>query len=147
MKRFSFRLEKVLDYRKNVEKIAQRKLFNARNEYISRERIIEQLKKKRMEISRECGEEKVKGIDVPMYHIYGIYVMKLDQDLEIADIDLKKAEEKVNSRVEILKEESKRRKIMETLREVELNAYIDFVGKEEQKTLDELAIMRRGPRT
>jgi flagellar FliJ protein len=147
MKGFSFRLEKVLNYRKNLEKIAQRDLFNARNEYISKEKTIDLLKEKRTEIARECGRSKANGIDVPMYHAYGIYVIRLDRDLEAAYIDLEKAGEEVNSRVEILREKSKGKTIMETLREAALNTYIDSVEKEEQKILDELAIMGRVQRT
>lgn len=143
MKGFSFRLEKVLNYRKSQERKAQMALFHARNEAIAARERIEGLREERIQVVRECGNWKSSGMEASVYHAYGAYVMKLDRDLETAAGDLMQAEETVELRIQTLKERSKARKIMETLKETQLRSYLDDLERAEQKTLDEWAVMGR----
>lgn len=147
MKRYVFRLESVLNYRKNMEKRAQRELFNAQNAYMLKAKTIEQLKDKRETTAFECGKARSKGIDVSMCHVYETYMKRLDHDLVNADTDLKDAEEAVMESISVLKDASIKKKMMETLKTSKSNVYMDFMEKEEQKILDELVLMRRGQKS
>jgi len=143
MKRFSFRLDSILNYRNYLEKRAQRDLFNARHEHIETEKEIERLGNKRMETARECSDEGLRGMDVPLYQVYRSFLLKLNYDLERAHMGLKKAEEKIKEKKAVLKEKSIKKKTLEVLKDLQLKKYMQRLEKEEQKVMDELAIMRR----
>lgn len=143
MTRFSFKLDRILNYRKYLEKKAQRDLFHARNEYRSRERAIKRYARKRMEIARVCSDEGLKGIDVPQYQIYRSFLQRLNHDLEEAHMNLKKEAQKVAAQEVVLRKASIKKKSLESLKDVQLDKHIRGLEREEQKVMDELVITRR----
>ncbi len=147
MKPFKFRLDKILDYRKHLTKVAQIDLFNAKNEYIRREKKVKRLSEKRKEIAKSCMDEGVKGIDVPRYKIYLAYLYKIEHDLKSAHTLLKQEKENVISKKAILTNESIKKKSLETLKDLKHNKYIELSEREEQKVLDEIVITGRGQRS
>ena len=142
MKRFSFRLEKVLRYRKYLETKAQIKLVDAINEYHKKENSIKMIVAKRKELADECGGEKEKGMDVARYRLYYHFFRKLNDEQEAGGLALKKTEEKVQTHRMLLTKESIKKKTLETLKEVQHGRYQEISGKEEQKMMDETAIIR-----
>ncbi len=142
MKQFSFRLEKVLRYRKYLESNAQIKLMDAINEYHKKENSIRMIVAKRKELADECGGEKEKGMDVARYRLYHRYFRKLNDEQEAGGLALKKTEEKVQTHRVLLKKESIKKKTLETLKEVQHGRYQEISGKEEQKMMDQTAIIR-----
>ena len=142
MKRFSFRLEKVLRYRKYLESKAQIKLMDAINEYHKKENFIRMIIAKRIELADECGGEKKKGMDVARYRLYYHYFRKLNDEQEAGGLALRKTEEKVQTHRMLLTKESIKKKTLETLKEVQQGRYQEISGKEEQKMMDETAIIR-----
>jgi flagellar FliJ protein len=147
MKPFKFRLDKILDYRKHLTKVAQIDLFNAKNECIRREKKVKRLSEKRKEIAKSCMDEGVKGIDVPRYKIYLAYLYKIEHDLKSAHTLLKQEKENVISKKAILTNESIKKKSLETLKDLKHNKYIELSEREEQKVLDEIVITGRGQRS
>jgi flagellar FliJ protein len=147
MKLFKFRLDKILDYRKHLTKVAQIDLFNAKNECIRREKKVKRLSEKRKEIAKSCMDEGVKGIDVPRYKIYLAYLYKIEHDLKSAHTLLKQEKENVISKKAILTNESIKKKSLETLKDLKHNKYIELSEREEQKVLDEIVITGRGQRS
>ena len=145
MNSFNFRLDRVLSYRKYLEKKAQQDLFCARNEYIKKGKEIKKLAKQRKEIANKCGHEEFRGIYVPMYRIYQAFIRNIEYDLEKAHISLKKREERVMEQEEVLKKESIKKKTLETLKDLQHKKYIETSAREEQKVLDEIVITRGGP--
>ncbi len=143
MKKFSFRLDRLLNYRIYLEKQAQKNLFNARNEALRRGKALERLVQGRIETERECREEKAKGMDVPWYRIYQSFLQKSDHDVEMAHIRLQKGEARVRAKVAILEKKSVRKKTLEVLKDMQYQKYRHQLGKEEQKAMDELAVMGR----
>jgi len=141
VKRFSFRLEKVLRYRKYLETKAQIKLMDAINEYHEKETSIKLLVARRMELADECSGEKKKGMDVARYRLYYHYFHKLNDEQEAGGIALKKTEEKVQTQRMLLTKESIKKKTLETLKDVQHGRYQEISGKEEQKMMDETAII------
>lgn len=146
MKPFTFRLDKILGYRKHLSKIAQIDLFNARNECIRREKEVKRLSEKRKEIAKSCSDEGVKGIDVPKYKIYQAYLYKIMHDLEFAHTRLKQEKENVITKKAVLANESIKKKTLETLKDLQHNKHIDLSEREDQKILDEIVITGRGRR-
>jgi len=143
MKPFSFKLDSILNYRNYLEKKARRNLANAINEYIGWEKEIDRLSKKRIEIARKCSDEGFRGMDVPKYHLYRSFLQKVNDDLGRANMSLEKTEEKIKKKKAVLKGESIKKKTLETLKDLQLKKYMHRLETEEQKTIDELVIMRR----
>ena len=146
MKPFSFRLDSLLNYRNYLEKRAQRNLVNAINEYIGLEREIERLSKKRVEVAEKCSKESVKGMDIPKYDVYRFFIQKVTDDLAKISMSLEKAEEKIKEKKAALKGESIKKKALETLKDLRRKKYMFRLKSEEQKTLDELVITKKGRR-
>jgi len=144
MKPFSFKLDSVLNYRNYLEKTAQSDLFNARNEYERKEKEIERLTGKRMEMAKECSNEGIQGIDVSLYRIYRTFLKKLDLDLERAHMELKIQEKKVKDKEAALKEKSIKKKTLESLKDLQLQKHMRELEREEQKVMDELAVLNGG---
>lgn len=144
MKPYTFRLEKVLDYRKYLRKRAQIDVFNARNECLKREKEVLGLVEKRIEISEKCSEEGTKGMCVPVYQLYQTFLQKIDDDLEKAHIRLNDGKEKVTAKETLLKQASIKKKTLETLRDLQRKKYMESLGKEEQKLLDEIVLIGKG---
>ena len=147
MKPFTFRLDKILDYRKYLTKVAQIDLFNSRTECIRREKKVKKLSEKRKEIAKSCIDEGVKGIDVPRYKIYLAYLSKIEHDLESAHTLLKQEKENVITKEAILTNESIKKKTLETLKDLKHNKYIELSQREDQKILDEMVITGKRQRT
>jgi flagellar export protein FliJ len=146
MKPFTFRLDKILDYRKYLCKMAQIDLFNARNECIRKEKEVKRLSEKKIEIAKSCIDEGVKGIDVPRYKIYLAYLNKIEHDLESAHTFLKQEKENVITKEAVLTNESIKKKSLETLKDLKHHKYIELSEREDQKVLDEIVITGRGRR-
>lgn len=146
MKPFSFRLDKILDYRKYKSKRAQIALVNAQRVCLIKERKVDRLTEKRMKIEKTCSEKGSEGIDVPVYQIYRTYLKKIDADLEKAHDGLKDARENVMAKKIILKQESIKKKTLETLKDLQYHKYKESSAREDQKILDEIVITQRGPK-
>ena len=144
MKSYSFRLNKILDYRKYLRKRAQIDVFNARIECQKREKELLSLVDQRAEISEECSEEETKGMSVPVYQIFQSFMKKIDYDLKGAHIRLNEGKEKVMVKEAILKQASIKKKTLETLKDLQHKKYMETLGREEQKILDEIVITGKG---
>jgi len=140
MKPYSFRLDKILDYKKYLRKKAQIDVFNARNECQKREKEVLRLVEKKEGISEECGEKEARGMRVPEYKIFKTFLNKIDCDLEDAHIRLDEGKEKVAAEEAILKQASIKKKTLETLKDLQYKKYMETLGREEQKILDEIVI-------
>jgi flagellar FliJ protein len=144
MKPYTFRLNKILDYRKYLRKRAQIDVFNARNECQKREKEVIKLVEKRSKISEECSEEEVKGMFVPVYNLFTAFMQKIDDDLKEAHLRLSAGKDKVMMKEAILKQASIKKKTLETLKDLQYKKYMETLGREEQKVLDEIVITGKG---
>jgi flagellar FliJ protein len=144
VKPYSFRLNKILDYRKYLRKRAQIDVFNARNECQKMEKEVLRLIEQKAEISEERSEEEVKGMSVPVYQIFQAFLQKIDYDLKAAHLRLDEGKEKVLVKEAILKQASIKKKTLETLKDSQHKKYMEALGREEQKILDEIVITGKG---
>jgi len=143
MKRFTFRLDKVLDYRGYLVKKAQVALSSSRNEVKRRENKAQRLSRERVDVARECMQEGVKGLDVARYRIYQYYLHGLNGDIEKANISLKEGQQEVATKKAALINESVKKKALETLKDSQHRKFKEISEKAEQKALDEIAIIER----
>lgn len=144
MKPYSFRLNKILDYRRYLRKRAQINVFNARKECQRRKKKVLKLIEQKEEISKERSEEETKGMSVSVYQLFQAFLKKIDGDLEEANLRLKEGKENVMIKEAILKQASINKKTLETLNDLQFKKYMETLGREEQKILDEIAITGKG---
>ena len=144
MKPFSFRLDKILNYRTYLRKKAQIELFNARNECLKREKEVMSLVEKKTEISKQCSERESKGMSVPDYNTYQAYLKRIRKDIEKAYIKLNQEKEEVIAKEIVLKQASINKKTLEVLKQLKHNKYMESLVREEQKILDEIVITGKG---
>lgn len=144
MKQFSFRFDSILKHRNYIEKNAQMALRDIRNEYMGRKIKVKRLATKRIESIIKCRDEAMKGLNVSMYKIHQAFLLKLDHDLERADMELQEGGKKVKAQEEILKGESIKKKALETLKDLQFKGYMEELGQEEQKFMDEMVMIRKG---
>jgi flagellar FliJ protein len=143
MEKFSFRLDRLLKYRKYLEKQAQKHLFHARYEALKREEVLRRLMEKRLETERNYRKKTSEGMEVSWYRIYQTFFQKSDHDLETARIRLQKGNETVRVKRTDLEKKSVKKKTLEVLKEMQFRRYLLQLGKEDQKVMDELAVTGR----
>ena len=143
MKRFSFRLDSILGYRRYQEKRAHRDLVNARHEQAQRDRTAKQLADKRIEAATACTEEGFAGMDVPRYHLYTSFLRNLHKDIHKTHLKLRQGEEEIHAKQSVLTKRSVEKKSLEVLRDLKVKAYNLGIEQEEQKAMDELVIQRK----
>ena len=114
MKPYSFRLNKILDYRNYLRKRAQLDVFNARNECQRLEKEVLRLMEQKSEISEARSEKEEKGMSVPAYQIFQTFLQKLDYDIKETHYKLNEKKEKVMVKEAILKQASIKKKTLET---------------------------------
>ena len=144
MKPYSFRLNKILDYRKYLRKRAQIDVFNARNECQKMEKEVLRLVEQKAEISEERSKEEEKGMSVPEYQIFQAFLQKLGHDLKEAHLRLDEEKENVMVKEAILKQASIKKKTLETLKDFQYKKYMEAMRREEQKILDEIVLTGKG---
>ncbi len=143
MKKFHFRLDPVIRYRKHLEQAAQIKLAIAEQTVISRRNKINDLKRLRKTFSNELAHEEKKGINAQTYQMYKQYIEKIDRDVTSEQQRLKKAIMSRERKREDLKTASIKKKSLEHLRGIEQSRYTEECDRLEQKTADELSVLRR----
>lgn len=144
MKKFSFRLEKVLTFRKHLETKAQIGLFEAVDERRRKEDAVKSIESVRRKFSGKCDEEKRDGMSVFRYRLYRDFLQKLNDDRKTADAELTQADLSVGRKRELLRKESMKKKALEKLKEIQGEKHRVLSDKEEQKDMDETAIISRG---
>ncbi len=147
MKPFSFRLERILKYRKYLEKKAQAGLIKVKNECAEKRESIKRVIEQRSKVADDRFDQGLKGIDVPRFQIYTSFLQKLNSDLESGHIEIRNTEQKVKAQETVVRNEMIKRKALETLKGRRFQTYLHETGQEEQVLLDELAINKRWIRT
>ncbi len=142
MKKFDFKLEPVLKYRKMVFDQVQEEFFSARKVLLEAINELENIQKEE-EDHKNTLKKKQKGyIDVSNLVIHMRYLMHLNRMKKIKLEDVKNKENELNKVRENLIKVSKDKKILEKLKE---KRFVDFTAEElkiEQKEYDESAIIK-----
>ena len=144
MKAFSFRLESVLNYRKFLEKKAMMQLMREKKLYSEVEMLISHFKSKKSEVAKQCHLAGLNGVDASHYQTYKSYLGKLNDDIDKAYIELKEKEKDIEEQEMVLKNETVKKKAVETLRNRHFEEHRSMAEKAEQKYMDEVVILQRG---
>jgi Flagellar FliJ protein. len=102
MKRFKFRLEAVLRYRKYRERNAQLALVKAKNAVVEKRNLIERLKQNRLQAILELKDHEDKGVSVDVIDLYN-YITGTDAALEEEQTQLIVLEKELRKHQELVK--------------------------------------------
>ena len=135
MEKFHFRLEKLLEIRRELEDESKIQFKNAQDEKVKVEEELQSLKEKYKEASknRKCST-------IFEYKIVNNYINFLDKRIEEEKINLKNKTIAVEEKRKELIDKQRDRKAVEKLRE---NKYLEYVKESqaiEQKNNDEFAL-------
>lgn len=139
-KPFAFKLERVLDYRRQLEDGAVAALAKAKAEHDGQQALMEGVEA-RLREHRRKGVKK--GGTRNDFWLWKQYESGLEQDLSVARELLSKLALKLQKCRQDAVERSKERKLLEKLKENESKRYHHEANLQEQKEFDELAILRR----
>jgi flagellar FliJ protein len=136
MKKFDFRLDKVLDYRQGCRKISQEELARCNNELFEIEQYIDAIAK---EQERIATNQEQREVDIAKLFLSSMYQEKLQNEL----VQQRELEKKVEAQVELAREKyiekSREVRALELLKDKKINEHKIDVKRSERKRLDEIA--------
>ncbi len=138
MKKFKFRLERVLRYRRVVrdEKLRDLMLKNAKlREKQDRLATLE-------EAVRRNSPEGDGVMLVESLYMRGLYAARLKEEIINQRLTILDSENEVQQALAVYVEASKEVKSLESLKDKRKSEYLDYVAHEDAKFLDELAVQR-----
>ncbi len=139
MKQFSFRLENILEIRRQQEKVEQKKFAKEQANYQKEVDFLKVLFERRKETYENLIKLEKQKFDKRIRMIHVDFVEKTNVDIDLQRINVEKAEVKLKKQRSLLLEAMKKRKILEKLREKKKEDYNLEMKNEEQKILDEVA--------
>ena len=143
MKKFKFSLEKVLKQRQISVDLAQKDFSDAQQLYnIENEKLQEMINVKDESLLRRSSLTQTTDDCVNQVEQINVFLAGQDLRIKNQNLRLKKVENLVESRREILRQAVSEVKILERLEEKQRQQYAADVARVEQAELDELAVMR-----
>jgi flagellar FliJ protein len=140
--KFTFRLQVLLNWKRNLEEFAQMKLAEKVQRLRKQEEEIEKLVLLRISQDEELRGKSLRGIQANEYLLYKDYAEESRKDL------LAREEEKKNT-IRVVAEErgklvtlTKERKILDRLKEKKLQTFLRQVDTKDQKEMDERAVVK-----
>jgi flagellar export protein FliJ len=142
MKKFRFRLERVLQHRVNVKREKQRDLIREQQILYEQQATLEALE---LEL-RQTGIAEGSIAHVHDIQLLGSYADRLRLRIEQQKVTIEESVVRVEEFRKIYQEAARDAEALEKLRIKKNDEYETIVAKEDEKFLDELTIMRAGVR-
>ena len=141
-----FRLEQVLKYRKEIEKMHQLELAAARQQHdMAREKLLSE--KAAMDtLEQEFSQRQMQGIDATELQLYGHFARRKSQEIQGMRESLVGLEQVVQEKRESLMAAAKDKKALEVFKEKKMHDLRMEQLLKERAFLDEIAIQGRGNR-
>ena len=136
-KQFRFPLEKVLDYKKNIEDLKAGELNHSRGKKKKEEEKLKSIEEKKQDTIIEDGSRK--NMTLNQLNISTDYLLQLNAQIEKGEERVLDADTEVENKLEHLIEASKNKKVVEKLRERKLGEHKILEKKVERKKTDEIA--------
>lgn len=142
-KRFQFRLETVLDYRRIVEEKAKKEFASAQRRVVEQRAALNDLMGE-----RETGKQALKllrreALDVVAVRLHMAYLNAVERRIRTADNQLYALLDEEGRRRDAFIESRKNVMVLEKYRDRQKAAYNYELGRDEQKFMDEVAVNNR----
>lgn len=142
MKRFSFRLQSLLDYKGYLERTAQQETAKARMDIVDCDKQIARLKQKLAVSGKQMDNKITKGICAREFKQHQDFLSAMQTGMQ-EEKNRKHHLEKIWEEKQILlKKRSIEKKSMDHLREKQAREYGQKMLKTEQKELDEISTLK-----
>jgi flagellar FliJ protein len=143
--RFPFSLQPLLDWKRNLEEVAQIRLTGKVTLLKAQEKEIERLTLKRLAYEEELRNKISQGITGGAYVLYKQFAEESRADLNIKERKKKETVQEIERDREKLIQLSKEKKVLERLKEKKQKSFSYQMEKGEQKRNDEMVITRYRP--
>jgi flagellar FliJ protein len=143
--RFPFSLQPLLDWKRNLEEVAQIRLTGKITLLKSQEKEIENLTLKRLAYEEELRNKISQGITGREYVLYKQFAEESRADLKIKEQKKRETAQEIERDREKLIQLSKEKKVLERLKEKKQKSFLYQMEKGEQKRNDEMVITRYRP--
>lgn len=139
MGKFNFKLQAVLNLKKQVEDNMKNELGKAVQELERQKKILQEIEQERDEYITDINKQSTSGISVAKLKEYGLYISLLNKKVDNQKNNIKNAQESVDIYREKLVVAMRERKMMEKFREKKYEEYFKEQLRQEQKVIDEIA--------
>jgi flagellar FliJ protein len=140
--RFPFSLQPLLDWKRNLEEVAQIRLTGKITLLKGQEKEIERLTLKRLAYEEELRNKISRGIMGREYVLYKQFAEESRADLKIKEEKKRETVQEIERDREKLIQVSKEKKVLERLKEKKQKSFLYQLEKGEQKRNDEMVITR-----
>ncbi len=142
MKKFNFRLEPLLNYRKYLERVAQQHTAKAHMDVKNCENQILNLKQVWTNNTDEVENIVENGVSAKEFKRYHDYLNSVEAGIAQEEVRKLQLEKVLKEKLQELKKKSVDKKAMELYREKLKEAYTQELLKNEQKELDEISSLK-----
>lgn len=145
MKKFIFRLQKVMEYKEDIEKQKMGELAEAENRLMVEIEKLETLKKREQAYLDEIDVMRQQTVIHPV-EIQALYryIEKLKSMQNAQRVQINKAKKVVEAKRQALVLATQEKKVLEKLKEKQVQAYEAEVARQEQIFFDEIASTKYG---
>ncbi|MFL2096469.1 flagellar export protein FliJ [Marinilactibacillus psychrotolerans] len=140
MQPYHFSMEKILDWREDLEEIARKEVKNSENRLTKEKQKLESLLKE----SRKLKSDNLFKSNIDSVRRHSLYKEMLDENIIQQKLVIKNVEAQLSIVRENLAKANKDKRIMEKLEEKERYVHKEAEKKEEQKQLDEISTLQFG---
>lgn len=140
MRRFRFALQRLLQYRMTLEEQAIQAFGQAQLHLRLEQERLNELKAIRGSLL--ANSSRTRRLSVPLLQVEQTYLQRLEECIEGQQQRVRIAEEELEARRRELVEAQRQRKVLERLREKHYETWKLENLREEQKLIDEIAVMR-----
>ena len=142
MRRFQFKLQRLLDFRKIREEQAQAEFAKATRVFLHEKEKLQQMQTVLTETLNGMKEEQAKQSSSIMLKMFQEYIDTTREGIRLQGAKVIAAGERRQKCLKAFEEASRKRKVVDNLRDKRLQQYQEEVLQEEQAFLDELAGQR-----
>lgn len=141
---YRYRLEPVLKYRRDLEEMAQQKL--GRQQFIldEQQKKLNELRAERQRMMADFERRKGEPMPAPLFASYTESLVYKESDIESQIRSVKTQQQAVAKARDELADKVRERKVLEKARERDQKKYIQEELRKEQKTNDEMMVLRHG---
>jgi flagellar FliJ protein len=139
---FRFKLGALLNHRRHQEEVCQKELARAERKLAVEQGKLRQLKNDKRTRVRDLQAKQRVRFNAADIMLSVNYIQQLSQQIDVQNLGVRDAAKQVNHRRTDLIRIVKKRKILEKLKDQQLQAYSRKMRQDERKNMDEVASLR-----
>jgi flagellar protein FliJ len=143
MRKNGFRLDQVLNYRKEMEKVRKVEFAEARQELENASTLLECEEKKVSRIDSEFMDRQQQGISAQELQIYSSFFRRKSVDIKNQRANVGLLDHEVTRKRETLLDASKGKKMLETLERKSVREMKRELADKEKDLMEEIALRRK----